>query len=137
MAFSADHPRAFLYSPNTCVHIPEQDTSFLETDVAEVQLAHDQVQTVPGEWAGGQDAAHVHGAPGLLAAPAPGQPPAVSPHVAPVPWTSLQWGLGAHPGSGLRGAPTCPTAAPGWREHRLSICSSAWTSGSLAGWGYK
>lgn len=34
LAFYADHLRAFLYSPNICVCIPEQDTPFLKTDFA-------------------------------------------------------------------------------------------------------
>ena len=34
LAFYADHLHAFLYSPNTCVCIPEQDTSILKTDFA-------------------------------------------------------------------------------------------------------
>lgn len=35
LALHTDHLRAFLYSPNICVCIPEQDTSFLKTDFAE------------------------------------------------------------------------------------------------------
>lgn len=35
LALHTSHLRAFLYSPNICVCIPEQDTSFLKTDFAE------------------------------------------------------------------------------------------------------